>query len=136
MLARGEKELDRARHDLDWESQVYKIDVRIFRNVFERQVMLEILARIQTGSALGGRFGSTAKSNELDETRSFQSLEGWNVSNTSEPTATHEDNTDRCRHEEPRRSEEGGTTGGIYNTCAEPRSSIRHASPSRRSGRS
>src|ERR1700684_1546291 len=109
MLARGEKELDRARHDLDWKREVYKIDVRIFRNVFKRQVMLEILTRIQTGSALGGRFGSTAKSDELDRAFSFQTLQGWNVSNTGEPTATHEDNTDRRRHEEPRRPEEGGT---------------------------
>src|SRR5580692_5352993 len=109
MLARGEKKLDRARHDVDWQRQVYKIDVRILRDVFKRQVVFEILARIQTGSALGGRFGSTAQPNKLDAAFSFQSLQGWNVSNTSEPTATHEDNTDRCRHEEPRRPEEGGT---------------------------
>src|ERR1700721_830094 len=108
MLARGEKKLDRGGHDLDWKRQVYKIDVRICRNVFKRQVMLEILARIQTGSALGGGFRSTAKPNKLDAAFSFQTLQGWNVSNTSEPTATHEDNTDRRRHEEPRRSEEGG----------------------------
>src|ERR1700722_20815587 len=107
MLARGEKKLDRARHDVDWQRQVYKIDVRILRNVFKRQVVFEILARIQTGSALGGRFGSTAKPNKLYAAFSFQSLQRWNVSNTSKPTATHEDNTDRCRHEKPRRSEQG-----------------------------
>jgi hypothetical protein len=111
MLARGEKKLDRGGHDLDWQRQVYKIDVRICRNVFKRQVMLEILARIQTGSALGGRFRSTAKPNKLDAAFSFQTLQGWNVSNTSEPTATHEDYTDRCLHEEPRRPEEGGVRG-------------------------
>ena len=30
MLARGEKKLDRGRHDLDWQRQVYKIDVELF----------------------------------------------------------------------------------------------------------
>jgi hypothetical protein len=76
------------------------------RNVFKRQVVFEILARIQTGSALGGRFGSTAQPNKLDAAFSFQSLQRWNVRNTSEPTATHEDNTDRCRH--GRTSKAGG----------------------------
>jgi hypothetical protein len=71
--------------------------------------VLEILARIQTGSALGGRFGSTAQPNKFYASFSLQSLQRWNVSNTSEPTATHKDNTDRCRHEEPRRSAGGGT---------------------------
>ena len=110
-LPGGEKKLDRGRHDLDRQRQVYEIDVRILRNVFKRQVMLEVLAPIQTAGALGGRFGSTAKPNKFDAAFSFQPLQGWNVSNTSEPTATHEDNTDRCRHEEPRRPEEGGTRG-------------------------
>src|ERR1700722_12555285 len=108
MLARGEKKLDRARHDVDWQRQVYKIDVRILRNVFKRQVVFEILARIQTGSALGGRFGSTAKPNKFYAAFAFQSLQGRNVSDTSEPTATHEDNTDRCRHENLGGRERGG----------------------------
>ncbi len=46
VLAGGKKKLDRVRHDLDRQRQVYEIDVRILRNVFKRQVMLEILARI------------------------------------------------------------------------------------------
>ena len=99
MLARGQKKLDRLGHDLDWQGQVYKIDVRIFRNVFKRQVMLEVLARIQAAGTPDGRFGSAAKANKAYAAFAFQPLQGRNMGHTGEPTATHKDNTDRRRHE-------------------------------------
>src|SRR3984885_8996441 len=109
MLPGGQKKLDRVGHDVDWQRQVYEINGRIFRDFSKRQVVLEILARIQTACARDGRFRAAAKPDKSYSALFFQPPEGWNVSNASKPTATHQDNTDGCRHEEPRRSEEGGT---------------------------
>ena len=132
MLSGGQKELNRVGHNLDWQGQVHEINVRIFRNFFERQVMLEVLARIQATCARDGRLGSAAKPNKSYAAFSFKPPEGWNVSSTSEPTATHQDNTNRCRHEEPQRSAEGGTVRLNIQHLCRAEELIRRGSPLRR----